>query len=174
MDLDKVAAQLRALIRQQIPGGCRMVSQGDGCSCPLCAVDALSTALAEAKQELKDIRKLAKIESLEEVLAHKSESETAFRLRAFAAIATLRVDLLAAKSEPGLVQKVCEAAAANLVRAQDAEAKVAALTASLAQVTQQAEHEWRRANDAEVTIIALTADRDRLQQENEKLKARQG
>ena len=37
----EIADGLRAWVRVRQSGGCRMISDGDACRCPLCAVDAL-------------------------------------------------------------------------------------------------------------------------------------
>ncbi len=83
--------------------------------------------VTDLRDELSTIRKIAKVDSLEDVLKHPAESETALRLRLFGAIATLRVELMANKGHAKLVQKVCETAANNLARAESAEAQVTAL-----------------------------------------------
>ena len=40
-DIEGPANRLRSIIRQVLPGGCKMLSQGDGCGCPLCDIDRL-------------------------------------------------------------------------------------------------------------------------------------
>ena len=51
------AARLRAFIREQKPGGCRRLSVGNACICPLCDLDNLVTALSEARAERDEARK---------------------------------------------------------------------------------------------------------------------
>lgn len=39
------AERVKAFIREHQSGGCKMLSQGDACQCPLCDVDTLVAAL---------------------------------------------------------------------------------------------------------------------------------
>lgn len=78
-----------------------------------------------ARQELRTIQKIAKADSLDDVLKHPAESEVALRLRLFQAIATLRAELMANEGHAGLVQRACDAAVHNLQRAESAEALLA-------------------------------------------------
>ena len=46
------AEQLKAFVRQHQAGGCRMLSEGNACACPLCAVDSLLTEITRLQQPI--------------------------------------------------------------------------------------------------------------------------
>lgn len=48
--------RLKAWIRTKQTGGCRMLSQGDDCHCPLCNVDHLAADLRTAQQKIDQLR----------------------------------------------------------------------------------------------------------------------
>ena len=51
-DLTQRAEALKGWIQDRAgSGGCRVLSQGKACGCPLCTVDALLAALVQAEQE---------------------------------------------------------------------------------------------------------------------------
>ncbi len=41
-DRASLVEQLKTLVREYAPGGCRILSLGDECECPLCAIDQLA------------------------------------------------------------------------------------------------------------------------------------
>lgn len=43
--LYQAATRLREFIRAHAPGGCRVLSKGDDCHCPLCDLDDLASAV---------------------------------------------------------------------------------------------------------------------------------
>ena len=64
----KAATRLRAFAREHLHGGCRILSLGSECVCPLCDIDliedALSRSLARVRELEKDARRLDELERL--------------------------------------------------------------------------------------------------------------
>lgn len=51
--VEEPATRLRDFIREQKPGGCRLLSQGESCQCPLCDMDRLESQLRAALQDVQ-------------------------------------------------------------------------------------------------------------------------
>lgn len=51
--MNAVADRLREFIRSCLSGGCRMLSKGAACWCPLCDVDRLVAELDAARADLR-------------------------------------------------------------------------------------------------------------------------
>lgn len=55
-DVIAEAEKLKAWIRRKMTGGCRMLSEGEACQCPLCNVDHLRSALVACRSERDALR----------------------------------------------------------------------------------------------------------------------
>ena len=52
----QIAERIKAFVCEHSSGGCHVLSIGKSCPCPLCAVDALTAALAQAQQDIHAYR----------------------------------------------------------------------------------------------------------------------
>ena len=51
-DLETPVGRLRQFIGDRIQGGCKILSEGENCKCPLCDLDRIQTALNWYKDEV--------------------------------------------------------------------------------------------------------------------------
>ncbi len=52
--LTAIAGRVKDAVRMGHPGGCRILSEGEGCTCPLCDVDRLSAHVETLTQQVAD------------------------------------------------------------------------------------------------------------------------
>ena len=114
------SATLGLALFQHVNWACEKKQEADA------TVARLTEERDAATDRLGAIDALARIERMDEATSTSNLTDVQRLLRLTEAIASLRLDLLTVKAQPGIVQAACEAAVKNLQRAEQAEARATA------------------------------------------------